>query len=712
MRSFNDGIDFFPYGTQYHRFPTPTPSEWDRDLAEISRLGYTHVQFRPQWRCHERNRGIMTWNDLDSLFSLAQKYHLRVILKPMLETAPDWIFDQLDGTRIGFHGQPIPPIAHSAFYVGGWWPCFDNPAVAKAATKFIEEIVKRYCNHPSLWRYNAWNEPRSRPLGSCHCQHSLTAYVSWLREKYETIDNLNAHLGKAWSSWESFRLPESANDIVEMMQWRQWSRHSIASHIRLVTKAIKRVDPHALVMTHVGACGIIQDPACDTSDDILNSEQVDRYGMSLPINLHPISALTWNQTELCSDWLRRVDPSYWVQEFYPSHGPWSKAVKPNTLRQLVWAAISAGCEGFTYWQWKSERFGEESNGYGLRNIDGSPTPHSSIADDIAGILARHGHILAASRKEAGSIKLLHCNNSDLAGRIAAMRDDAASEKANVNHHYKLSVSGLHTLLIEAGHTVDFVTAEDNLNEDDILVMTAVEIISFDHAQRLISFVERGGRLLVEFPFACLDERPWVEPVRPSHGLETILGCKEQCRTTITSKEAVSISDKKIGARTWRTSFVLSGGQMLAQWSDGSPAAVEHRKGRGRCISLGFSLGNLIALGDDDSIPAQDIGYELLSRLGAQSSMPSHPFIKIRRRIAKDGSVIWFAWNRSDTETSSVAIDGIEKENCEIWDSHNASISNGKLQLGPNGVWVARQMKDNDDKHNTPSKNEQQDTDPQ
>ena len=179
--------DFFPYGAQYHRAPTPLPSEWDGDMEEIKKQGYTHIQFRPQWRWHERIRGEFVWDDLDSLFGLAEKHSLRVILKPMLETAPDWVFSELDGKRIGFHGTPLEPIANGAFYVGGWWPCFDNPDVINAACDFIKALVTRYKNHPALWIYNAWNEPRSRPLGQCTCHHSLNSYRNWLKKRFKTI---------------------------------------------------------------------------------------------------------------------------------------------------------------------------------------------------------------------------------------------------------------------------------------------------------------------------------------------------------------------------------------------------------------------------------------------------------------------------------------------------------------------------------------------
>jgi len=150
-----DQLPFFPYGVQYHRAPTPLPEEWAGDLAEIAKVGYTHVQFRPQWRQHERLREKCAWGELDRLFDLAHEHDLRVILKPMLETAPDWVYDDLEGSRIGFHGVPISPHANAAYYVGGWLPCFDNPQVMAAASCFVVELAKRYREHPALWMYDA-----------------------------------------------------------------------------------------------------------------------------------------------------------------------------------------------------------------------------------------------------------------------------------------------------------------------------------------------------------------------------------------------------------------------------------------------------------------------------------------------------------------------------------------------------------------------------
>lgn len=181
----------------------PLPEERAEDLREIARCHHTHVQFRPQWRWHERIRGKYYWDDLDSLCDLAHENGLRVIIKSMLETAPDWFFNELDGFRIGFHHRPVEPISHAAFYVGDRLPCFDNPQVRQTAFEFNRHLAKRYKDYPALWFFNAWNEPRSRPLGECHCSHSVISYRKWLTERFGSIEALNDAYGKTWSSFDT-----------------------------------------------------------------------------------------------------------------------------------------------------------------------------------------------------------------------------------------------------------------------------------------------------------------------------------------------------------------------------------------------------------------------------------------------------------------------------------------------------------------------------
>ena len=637
----------FPYGTQYHRAPTPLPEEWEGDLKEIARAGYTHLQFRPQWRVHERIRGKRVWHDLDRLFELAEHNALRVVLKPMLETAPDWVFRELDGTRIGFHGVPISPFAHGAYYVGGWWPCFDNPQVASAAGVFVRALVRRYRAHPALWLYDLWNEPVCRPLGACHCDHSQESYRGWLRRRFGSIEQLNEAYGKAWTSYEMLRAPEEAGDYVEMFLWRQWAAFSAAEQVRVVAEAVRAADPEARTLVHVGAPGITQDVAWSASDDVQNAAHADRYGTSFWISLHPQTPTEHAGPELQSSWLRRVDPEYWCHEFYPKHANWTLPPDAQTLRRLIWSAIAGGATAFTFWQYRSERVGCETNGYGLRNIDGSPTPRSDVADEIAGILRDGGHWLAGASREPAPVALLYHREGDLISRIQVMPDafeDLNQEPNRTDYPYKRAIHAMHAMAICLGTAPDWVLPGDDLTGRELLMVTGDEMVNEDTARWLKRFVKRGGNLLVEFPFACRDDRTWVSARRPAHGLDKLLGCREKDRRMATSQDTFRLRgfEKTLSAGLWRIELAPGAqGEVIGRWPDRSPAVIEHAYGRGRVISLGASLA--LAFQDRWRDPTLDALARLWSRLGLPAAPPARRGLVLHRRVGTDAEV-WFAFN--------------------------------------------------------------------
>ncbi len=144
----------FVYGVQYYRAPTPLPEEWDTDIPKIKKLGFNAIQLRSQWRWHERIRDKFYFDDLDRLFDLCEKHGLKIIFKFMLETAPAWLYRMYNCERMDIHGNKIWPGPHAAFYVGGWWPCFDHPEVREEANRFIDACVIRYKDRENLLVWN------------------------------------------------------------------------------------------------------------------------------------------------------------------------------------------------------------------------------------------------------------------------------------------------------------------------------------------------------------------------------------------------------------------------------------------------------------------------------------------------------------------------------------------------------------------------------
>lgn len=667
----NHFTEFLPYGVQYYRAPTPLPEEWEEDLAELARLGYTHIQLRPQWRWHERIRGQYKWEDLDVLFDLAAKYNLRVVLKPMMETAPDWVFTELNGTRKGFHGKTLDPIAHAAYYVGGWWPCFDNPEVAKATAEFVTALVNRYKEHEALWFYNAWNEPRSRPMGQCTCDHSVRKYRDFLRREYGTIENLNKTFGKAWTSFDTVFPPHSPSDYVELFLWRRWAGESVADQIGIVSEAIYKADPNAKVMCHTGHPSVCQDIACDTCNDMLNIKKVDWYGTSLWINLTPENPVHFNMPFFQLAWMRKVDNEYWCHEFYPNKGPWWRQAKPAFVEQAILMTIAAGCKGFTFWQYKSERFGEESDGYGMRNIDGSETPRSKRCDKIAELMIRLGSDFARSEVLDSPVAVYYDDKNDLLMRIEEMNCPLTGiEEVKEEHYYsyKCALQGAHSYLRRLGYTADYVILGEDMSQYKVVVFSCQEMTDETMAQKLITFVENGGTLLVEYPFACRDNKTWVSPKRPNSGLEVLTGCREYNRVEFSedAEDEIFFVDHSEKTSGWHVylDVIAEDAKVIGRWEDGLPAVVERKVGRGHVIT---SAGNFAMRIKTE--PAGDIPYiykEALKTAGLDAVESS---LWSRSRYSDDYEYRFY-FNTAE-QPESVVVEGelvYASEECEVKES--------------------------------------------
>ena len=688
---FEDDLGFYPYGTQYHRAPTPLPEEWEGDLAEIARVGYTHVQFRPQWRQHERIRENSAWDELDRLFDLADGNNLHVVLKPMLETAPDWVYDELGGTRIGFHGAPLSPHANAAYYVGGWLPCFDNPSVVAAAARFVRELAARYRAHPAFWMYDAWNEPRSRPMGQCHCAHSRDAYRRWLQARYGTVEALNRHLGKGWTSFESLAPPTESSDFTEMHLWRTWAGFAVSEHVRFVCEAIRSEDPDGFILAHAGACTVLQDPICDTSDDIQNARHSDRYGCSVPIEHHPRVPLDHSMLEFQMDWMRRVDSRFWAHEFYTNTACWSRPPAPETLRRQIWTVIGTGTAGFTFWQYRSERFGWESNGYGMRNIDGSSTPRSDVADEIARVLKEKGGSLIGTVRPPGRVRLLHCRDSDMVSRLeqvgAAQAGRLQAENITIDFPYKNGLRSAHFLYQSLGEETDYVLPGDDLTDVAVLHLCAVEVMTQTTADWLRAYVQEGGTLIVEYPFAGRDERTWVSPSRPNCGLEDLLGCTEAVRVVTGGDHEDAVvfpGNVRVRADNWRIDLAPISGDTLARWDDEAPAVVRNSYGKGTVLVLGLNLS--LSFGNDSWDDPARMAFAWIARqAGLKPPGWTHPRVRVGRRVGAEHE-IWVVANVS-SEPQSIPLPAAPRD---VWVTNDCRFeSANRLVLGGGAVWVAQ-----------------------
>jgi beta-galactosidase len=593
-------------GVQYYRPPTPLPQDWAGDLAAIKANGLSLLQLRVQWRWHERNKGQYKWDDLDRLFELCTQHGVKVIFKFMLETAPEWLFKKYDCERRDPRGNKHDAGAHAAYYVGGWWPCFDREDVRREASGFIAAAVQRYRSQPQLLAWSIWNEPVRRNSGDCACDESTRKYRLWLKERFTTIENLNDFLGKAWGTFDDIKAPPMHGDYTEMYFWRKATGYLLADQLQWVADIVRKHDAAHPLVTHCGSSRIESDVIRNVCDDELNARTVDWYGMSFWVPTFNHRPKSFARIGMKNDWLAAVSPYYWNYELYANTPLWRKPTLPEDLRMQTLFSLMCGAKGILYWQYRSERFGEESNGYGLMGVDGAQTPRMDAVKAIAETVGKNQDLLHAARPLA-QVAIYFDDESDALSRLEETTHDNLcfnfnDTPQNVFARYKQSLWGIYELLWQMNLQVDFVTRRTlgRLKDYPTVILPFPIMVSTDReVQALTQFVEAGGTLISDASPGAREANTWVSTKTPGAGLDALFGCIEKDKLYVHEADEAALAEHivmneggiEIPVARVIAEMVATTGTVLARWSHTQGAAlVHHRHGQGQTYLFGTLIG--------------------------------------------------------------------------------------------------------------------------
>ena len=588
-------FDNIVYGTQYYRAPTPLEPEWEQDIIRMGELDIEALQIRVQWRQNERGEDNYYFDDVDKLFDLAEKHNKKVVFKFLLENAPQYIFDKYDGTRLNADGTPIMPSSHGAFYIGGWLPCFDNEKVVERARKFVRVFTERYYKRSSLILWNVWNEPRTRPVGDCCCEHCKKRWREYLKKEFKTIDKFNEMFGLAETDFESIPFSGVPHGYWDFYNYRKWrAGEALHDKLKFVYDEIREFDKERPIMSHVGLAAIFQNGFDDNSDDYTVSKAVDFYGTSFFIAsaFHTDEQIKFYSPMLC-DYLRGIDENFFVHEVYADWGSWYDAEKPETLRYMLWSIISHGAKGLMYWQMRAERLGLENNLAGFVNMDGTDKPVTKVVGEVGKILADNKELFASAKPKKADIVFVY----DYASMLMSAVEDHDRELFVIRKHpnpvnyYNTAVHGMYKMLMEEGYRVDFVDSREieKIEGYKIAYVPYAAMLDTKAEATLKAFAENGGTLLLDEGFGLRQKNTWLtNRVLFPNLIDAVW--HNRVRDYKHKNKTFSLDGERVTLKPYRTDYEVKGAEVLATFDDSMPAIFKVNAGNGEIILFGASIG--------------------------------------------------------------------------------------------------------------------------
>ncbi len=586
----NFDIPFFPYGAQYYRTPNPPAKEWEYDLRQMKDAGMNTVRLWAMWSWIHTGDDSFDFSHLDEFMELCDSIGLQALMQIVLENAPAWLaarhpnarYEANDGQKIPLMGRPNTP--------GGGWPglCLDNAAARGAAAHFMNALAKRYAFHSALLGFDVWNEVWFELDGYigeqyyCYCLGTRQRFQQFLLEKYGDLQRLNECWRRRYTDWQQVEAPRYWGGYPDWLDWIAFRLQNQGRLLNWRVETLRNEAPDVLLVSH-GLPTTVDAMPRQLTDDWRNAAEVDVYGLScFPLWFHYDNAEIWKVHDLVRSASR--GKVFWTAEMQAGasgeglvHSP---TPKPEEIRLWNWISLAAGAKGVLYWQWRPEMLGPESPGFGLCNIDGSPSVRTDQASEFAELTVQN-ELIRESKPLPGELAILVLPESQIFTQVADRNTG----------NYSCTVKGAYRAFSEAGYQVDFATISQ-LDAYDLIYLPFPLMIEEEHARRLRLYVAGGGRIISEAHPALFGNNGMLQTNAPGYGLDEVFGVKirRSPETQERLESNIIWGKNEIACAVHRQDVELAGAGILARFNDEKPAITKNRFGKGEAVLIGTYAG--------------------------------------------------------------------------------------------------------------------------
>lgn len=632
------------YGCDYN------PEQWDRDvwredvalmreagvdLVAVNIFGWSHIEPRP---------GVYDWSGLDEILDLLHANDIRVNLGTGTSSPPPWLSTQ--------HPEILPeqPDGTTRFPGGRQAWCPSSPVYREHALRLVEQVARRYGEHPALALWHVSNE-----LGChnalCYDEDSAAAFRTWLEDRYTSIENLNAAWGTAfWSqrygAWSEILPPRATLSIgnpAQALDFHRFSSDALLDHYRAET-AILREHSSAPVTTNFMVTAHIRNLDYWTwapeMDLVANDHYLD-HRLADPVSELAFAADLTRGLAGGQSWLLMEQATSAV-----NWQPVNVAKTPGQMTRNSLTHVAHGADGVCFFQWRASRQGAEK-------FHSAMLPHAGTDSAVWEEVLELGATLDRLDEVAGTRV-----QADVALLFSWEAWWAADSEARFSGdvRYLDQVHTAYRALYDEGVSVDVVRPGSDLTGYRLVVVPSLHLTRDAEAAAVEEFVAGGGHALVTFNSGIVDETDTVRLGGYPGAFRDLLGVRSDEIFPLLSGQSVTLSDGAT-ARTWTEHVRTTTAQVHATFTDGpvagGPAITRNAHGAGTAWYVATAL-------DDDDLRAlvrDVVGQAGASAPGAGLAAQADGRVEVIRRTATDRSYL-FVINHGTSDVE-VAARGLE-----------------------------------------------------
>lgn len=466
----------------------------------------------------------------------------------------------------------------------------------------METVVKRYAENRAVIGWMSWNEPA---LPFCYCQDTQKRFRKWLQDKYN--GNL-AELNRVWGtefpinyeSWEEVQAPAGFGFTGGGLNaWRDWH---LFTHWRLVDAMgairdiVHKFDALQRPVTSnlVYSLAYYRHTMANLNLDMAGGA-LDVVGLSFYTRAHTGDTFDPLHKAYCLSRYRSVsrEPSrrMWILE--TEAGPNVRQITEPQRKLNHWMALAHNVKCFLLWIYRCRYSDNQVGNFNMMAWDGSITNRARYNGEFSKMLQSHGRLLnnvsvgrtaAVFAPELQSILTLATHGGGLVPNL-----ESAAKELEVCTR---SLKGAYKFFWDRNIPADFISEWNlrDMNQYKLILLPMTENMTPEWAEAIRQYVEQGGTVIAEGPFAFKDGDNFLHGRAPIFGLEKVFGAWTNDREGRESAPKMvfdngGTADVFFYWHEWH----LAGAQVLAKYETGTPAIVTNRYGKGLAVMAGTEI---------------------------------------------------------------------------------------------------------------------------
>jgi beta-galactosidase len=485
------------YGGDYN--PNQWPREiWAEDMDLFKKAGINSATVNVfSWAKLQPDENTYDFSELDDIIAMLSENGIDIVLATATGAMPAWMAKKYpEVTRVDFEGR-----RHK--FGQRHNHCPNSLVWQKYAARLAGELAKRYGSNPHVVCWHINNEYNT----GCYCENCEKAFRIWLREKYGTLEAVNAawnteFWGHTFYDWDEIVAPNNLSDGMGFgftrktafagisIDYDRFLSDSLLENYKLERDAIRAYDKETPITTNLmGTYKGLDYFKWAKEMDIVSWDNYPAYNTP------------WSFTAMRHDLMRGLkDAPFMLMEQTPSQQNWqpyNSLKKPGQMRAQSYQTVAHGADTIQFFQLRRSKGACEK-------FHGAVIAHSGSGDTR---VFKECAQLGEELKKLGA-ETLGAKNTAEVGIIFDWDNYWALEYTsgpNVDLKYVDQIHQYYQYFYEHHIPVDMIPVDGDFSRYKAICAPVLYMVKEGVAEALEAFVEAGGTLITGMMSGIVDQ---------------------------------------------------------------------------------------------------------------------------------------------------------------------------------------------------------------